>query len=137
MRLFLAIVALLMVGCSKPAYVDMQAVDPNCWDRAVSIFYENEDVESLHNLSVVLRYNNDFQADTLSVVVHTSLPDAHQFREQVILHLAREYSSTAVTSSELVPYRADVQLNQKGCYIFTITPTRAVEGIEAVGIGIK
>ena len=137
MRLFLAIVALLMVGCSKPAYVDMKVVDPNCWDSAVSIFYENEDVESLRNLSIALRYNNDFQSDTLSVMVHTSLPDVHQFCERVTLHLAREYSSTAVTSSELVPYRADVQLNQKGCYIFTITPSRAVEGIEAVGIGSK
>ena len=74
-----------MVSCGKDAYVDMKAVDPDCWERSVSIFYENEDTESLHNLSVALRYNNDFEADTLSVVVHTSLPDAHQFREQFML----------------------------------------------------
>ena len=137
MRILIAIVALLMVSCAEQTYVDMTAVDPDCWDRAVSIFYENEDVESVHDLSVALRYNNDFEADTLSVIVHTSLPDAHQFREQVTLRLARKYSSTSVTASELLPYRASSLLNQKGCYIFTITPCRAVKGVESVGIGIK
>ena len=137
MRILIAIVALLMVSCAEQTYVDMTAVDPDCWDCAVSIFYENEDVESLHDLSVALRYNNNFEADTLSVVVHTSLPDAHQFREQVTLRLARKYSSTSVTASELLPYRASALLNQKGCYIFTITPCRAVKGVESVGIGIK
>ena len=137
MRVLIAIVALLMVSCGKDAYVDMKAVDPDCWERSVSIFYENEDTESLHNLSVALRYNNDFEADTLSVVVHTSLPDAHQFREQFMLSLKRDYSSAAVTASELVPYRDSSLLSQIGCYIFTITPCRAVKGIEAVGIGIR
>lgn len=137
MRALIAIVALIMVGCAEQTYVDMKAVDPDCWDRAVSIFYENEDVECQHDISVALRYNNDFEADTLSVVVHTSLPDAHQFREQVTLRLARKYSSTSVTASELLPYRASALLNQKGCYIFTITPCRAIKGVESVGIGIK
>ncbi|MBQ3208954.1 MAG: hypothetical protein IJB23_03955 [Alistipes sp.] len=137
MRILVAIIALLMVGCAENSYVDMKAVDPDCWDRAVSIFYENEDTESLHNLSVALRYNSDFKADTLTVLLQTSLPDAHQFRERFTLHLRREYTAAAVTASETVPYRDSCLLNQKGCYIFTITPCRAVEGIEAVGIGIK
>ena len=137
MRVLIAIVALLLVSCGEAAYVDMKAVDPDCWERSVSILYENEDTTALRNLSVALRYNNDFEADTLSVVVHTSLPDAHQFREQFTIHLKRDYSSTAVTDSELVPYRDSSLLGQRGCYIFTITPCRTVKGVEAVGIGIR
>ena len=137
MRKLFAILALFMVGCSSGGYVDMVAVDPDCWHKSVSIFYNNEDTDALRSLSVALRYNGDFLSDTLSVVLHTSLPDAHQFREKVTLHLGRDYSAAAVTDSELIPYRDNSQLNQKGCYIFTITPCRVVKGIEAVGIGIK
>ena len=136
MRKLFAILVLVMVGCSN-GYVDMAAVDPDCWHKSVSIFYNNEDISSLRSLSVALRYNSDFESDTLSVVVHTSLPDVHQFSEKVTLHLGRDYSAAAVTDSELIPYRENCLLNQKGCYIFTITPCRVVKGIEAVGIGIK
>ena len=137
MRLLIAVVALLMVGCSSGGYVDMQPVNPKGWSEPVSIFYENGDMESLRDISVALRYNSSFQDDTLSVVLHTSLPDARQFRERITLQLKREYSSAAVTSSESVPYREDCQLSQSGIYIFTITPSRAVTGVEAVGIGIR
>ncbi len=114
----------------------MVATDPHCWIRGESIIYNNSDTVSLVNISVSLRYNNSFRSDTLSVTVQTSLPDARQCIEPVVLHLAREYSATAVVSSESVLYRSSCRLAQMGEYIFTITPRSAVKGIEAVGIQI-
>lgn len=115
----------------------MQAVDTYGWTKPVSIVYSNDDTESLRDISVALRYNDKFKDDTLTVTLHTSLPDVHQCREQVLLHLKRDYHATAVTASEVIPYRADCLLEQRGDYIFTITPCRTVKGVEAVGIEIR
>lgn len=128
--------SLVAVSCGTRGYIDMVATDPFCWDKGESIIYNNCDIVSLVNISVSLRYNNSFKSDTLSVTVHTSLPDARQCIEPVTLHLAKEYSATAVVSSESVLYRSSCRLAQKGEYIFTITPHSAVKGIEAVGIQI-
>lgn len=127
---------LFAVGCSADRYVDMIPVNLHSWDKSVSILYDNADTLSLCNISVALRYNSDFAADTLSVMVQVSLPDAYQSCEKVTLCLDRPYKAAAVTGSELTSYRRGCCLDQRGYYIFTITPCSAVKGIEAVGIGI-
>lgn len=134
--IFSLLVALLSLSCVSGGYIDMQSVDAYGWTKPVSIVYDNVDTHSLCNISVALRYNDYFDSDTLSVVIHTSLPDVHQCREKVLLKLERNYAATAVTASESVPYRNSCSLSQQGNYIFTITPCRAVKGIEAVGIEI-
>ena len=136
MRTFVVLLlSLVVASCATDrSYVDMRPVSPYNWDDAVSIIYENSDTEAVRDIAVALRYNKSFDSDTLSVKVQTSLPDAHQFSEQILLHLKRDYTAAAVTASEVIPYRNNCVLGQSGYYIFTITPCRAVEGIEAVGI---
>ena len=112
----------------------MKPVSPHNWADAVSIIYQNGDTVSERDIAIALRYNKSFHSDTLTVKVQTSLPDARQFSEQVLLHLKRDYTAAAVTASEVIPYRNCCVFGQSGYYIFTITPCRAVEGIEAVGI---
>lgn len=132
------LVTMLCMGCGRrgEVHTDMLPVDVYGWQEPVSIVYENNDTTSLCDIAVALRYNDSFMSDTLSVVIHTSLPDAHQTRERVVLGLDRSYRATALTASQSVGYRENCQLSQRGCYIFTITPCRTVRGIEAVGVEI-
>lgn len=134
LRVAVLLLSLLFVACGNGSYVDMQPVSPYSWSKPVSIIVENDNTERVVDIAVALRYNSNFESDTLSVAVQTSLPDARQAKERVLLRLDKKYSAAAVTSSEAVPYRTNCTLNQSGYYIFTITPCRTVEGIEAVGI---
>lgn len=138
MRLLIAIFAMFVaIGCTSKSHIDMQPVDVFGWNRPVSIIYENNDTNTLRTIAIAMRYNSNFDTDTLSVDIHTSLPDVHQCKERVVLHFKHDYHASAVTSSESSPYRHNCLLNQSGCYIFTITPCRTVKGVEAVGIEIK
>lgn len=131
------LVAAVAVGCTSNTKIDMQPVDVFGWSRPVSIIYDNSKTEQLQTIAVAMRYNTNFDTDTLTVDIHTSLPDVHQCKERVLLHFKRGYSASAVTSSESVVYRYNCALSQRGNYIFTITPCREVKGVEAVGIEIK
>ena len=133
-RVAALLMSLFFVACGRGGYVDMQPVSPYSWSKPVSIIVENDNTERVVDIAVALRYNDNLESDTLSVTLQTSLPDARQVREELLLHLNREYSAAAVTASETVPYRTNCTLNQSGYYIFTITPSRAVKGVEAVGI---
>ena len=136
MRVVVALLlSIFVASCATDrGYVDMLPVSPYSWADAVSIIYQNSDTVSERDIAIALRYNKSFRSDTLTVKIQTSLPDAHQFSESVLLHLKRDYTAAAVTASEVIPYRNNCVLGQSGYYIFTITPCRAVEGIEAVGI---
>ena len=136
MRVVVALLlSIFVASCATDrGYVDMLPVSPYNWADAVSIIYQNSDTVSERDIAIALRYNKSFHSDTLTVKIQTSLPDAHQFSESVLLHLKRDYTAAAVTASEVIPYRNSCVLSQSGYYIFTITPCRAVKGIEAVGI---
>ena len=77
MRRFLVIVvALLALSCGRVGstlFVDMHSVDLHCWSKPVTILYQNSDTLSLRDIAVALRYNDNFEDDTLSVVIQTSL----------------------------------------------------------------
>lgn len=134
----LSIIAVIaMMGCVAPQSVEMEAVNPRAWREPSIILFENEDTLSLRRLSVALRYNHDFQHDTLAVRINVSLPDAGQFSERVVLRLRRNGTQAPVATSESVPYREHSLLAQKGNYIFTISPESPVRGIEAVGVVVE
>lgn len=128
---------LCCIACDRGVDINMQAVDPQSWDSPVSVLMQNEDTLSLRSILVAVRYNDNFISDTLTVDIQTSLPDARQCRERVLLNFEHKYKGTAVEVSEVVAYREQAQLNQRGFYIFTITPCRAVKGVEAAGIEIR
>lgn len=130
------VLSMLTTGCTMPDYIKTVDTNPICWDYPVSIIYDNSDTLSLVNLSVVVRYNDDFKDDKIDVTMHLSTPDVYQCREQISLSLMRPYFGTAVQSSESLFYRENCCLNSRGNYIFTIIPSRSMRGIEAVGIEI-
>lgn len=136
LRLVVVLLSLLCAGCVG-SYIDMRPVDPRGWHKPVSVVVENEDTVAMRSLSVAVRYNDSFASDTLSVDIQTSLPDARQCCERMLLKFEPKYDAAAVVSSQSIAYRDKVQFDQCGYYIFTITPCRNVKGIEAVGVEIK
>ena len=137
-NVWLSLVALVVTtGCVAPQSVEMTAVNPREWSEPSIVLFENEDTIALRRLSVAVRYNRDFQPDTLALHINVSLPDAGQFSERVVLRLNQKRAQSPLAKSESVAYREHALLSQKGNYIFTISPEGVVCGIEAVGVVVE
>ena len=112
----------------------MVGVDMRSWESAESITYDNNDTLSLRNINIALRYNDNFREATLPLKIGITTPDARHFEEVVELRLSHPSTALTVATTESLPYRADVLLNQKGCYTFSFEPQTEVEGVEAIGV---
>ena len=133
-RIVIAFVAIAFVGCIAPQNAIMVGVDLKSWNKMESVIYENEDTTSLRNLNIALRYNENFRQTTLPLKVAITTPDARYFEEVVTLQLDRPNMAIAVTATESIPYRTNVQLNQSGFYTISFEPLSEVRGVEAIGI---
>lgn len=135
----MAVVALAMAMCSclAPQNSLMVGVDMRSWSGAESLTYENSDTLSLRDLDIALRYNDNFTESVLPLKIAVTTPDARYFEEVVELQLQHPTTALTVATTESVPYRTDVLLNQKGCYIFTFEPQKEVRGVEAIGIEFR
>ena len=136
-RIVAVILAMAMYGCLAPQNTQMVGVDVQLWDSAECITYDNSDTISLRNLNITLRYNDNFKQTTLPLKVAITTPDARHFEEEVVLALRHPRTALTVATTESLPYRADVLLNQKGLYTFSFEPQTEVRGIEAIGIELK
>ena len=136
-RIVAVILAMAMYGCLAPQNTQMVGVDVQSWDSAECITYDNGDTISLRNINIALRYNNNFKQTTLPLKVAITTPDARHFEEEVVLALRHPRTALTVATTESLPYRADVLLNQKGLYTFSFEPQSAVRGMEAIGIELK
>lgn len=123
-----------MCGCIAPQNALMVGVDMHSWSREESLTYENVDTLSLRNLNVALRYNDNFKRSTLPLKIAVTTPDARHFEEVVELQLAHPSTALTVATTESVPYRTNVVLNQKGSYTFSFEPQTEVQGVEAIGV---
>jgi len=123
-----------MCSCLAPQNTQMVGVDVQSWDSAESITYDNSDTISLRNLNIALRYNDNFRQATLPLKVAITTPDARHFEEEIVLVLQHPRTALTVATTESLPYRADVLLNQKGLYTFSFEPQLAVRGVEAIGV---
>ncbi len=130
------VAALIAVGCSERT-VQMQSVNPRGWSQPQSVAFRNSDTLSMRTVSVVLRYNSAFRADTLALRIIVSLPDAGQFAETFDFIPSDRRKAAGVATVESVGYRRHSVLSQCGDYLFTIEPCKPVKGIEAVGINIE
>lgn len=133
-RIMVAVLAMAMYGCLAPQNTQMVGVDMQSWDSTESITYDNSDTLSLRNINIALRYNDNFKQTTLPLKVAITTPDARHFEEEIVLALHHPRTALTVSTTESLPYRADVVLSQKGCYTFSFEPQAAVRGVEAVGI---
>lgn len=136
-RIVVAMVAIVMCSCLVPQNSLMVGVNMHSWSEAKSLNYENNDTLSLRNLNIALRYNDNFKQTSLPLKIAVTTPDARYFEEVVELKLQHPTTALAVTTTESVPYRTDVLLNQKGCYTFSFEPLAEVRGVEAIGIKFR
>ena len=136
-RIVAVAVALLFGSCLAPQNTQMVGVDMRSWEGAESITYNNSDTLSLRNLNIALRYNDNFKQTTLPLKITVTTPDARYFEEVIELQLQQPHTALTVATTESLPYRADVLLNQKGLYTFSFEPQLAVRGVEAIGIELK
>ncbi len=133
-RIVAALLAMTMCSCLAPQNSLMVGVDMRSWSGAESLVYENNDTLTLRNLNIVLRYNDNFRQAVLPLKIVVTTPDARHFEEVVELRLRHPSAALTVATTESVPYRESVLLNQKGDYTFTFEPQSEVRGVEAVGI---
>lgn len=137
MRIIVAVLAMAMCSCLAPQNMQMVGVDVRSWDSAESVVFDNNDTLSLRNLNITLRYNDNFKQATLPLKVAITTPDARHFEEEIVLTLHHPRTALTVATTESLPYRTNVVLNQKGCYAFSFEPQSAVRGIEAIGVEFR
>lgn len=118
-------------------FVVMSDVDNEQWEETTSLYYENSDTLSKRRLSVALRYNDNFQSDTLSLSLRVSLPDGRYAKERITFGVDRPYHRAGASTIVTLPYREASVLHLTGCYIFSLTADSPQRGIEAVGIVIE
>lgn len=133
-RIMVVLLAMAMCSCLAPQNTTMVSVDIQSWDKAESLIYKNCDTLSLRNLNIAIRYNDDFKQDILPLKIAITTPDARYFEEKVELQLRHPSTALTVSTTERLPYRNNVLLDQQGYYIFTFEPLSEVEGMEAIGI---
>lgn len=125
-----------LTGCLHPTQAVMADVDLYGWHEGAVVEVENGDTATLRDLSLVIRSNRSFRADSLRLEFFVETPDSMQFTETVGFPVHHPHRAAALRTVDEIPYRRRVVLNRPGTYRITLTPVVPVEGIEAVGINI-
>ncbi len=131
----------LLAACCAEQESFMSAVSPREWSQAVQVVYPNADTLSRRSISVVVRYNNNFRADTLPLRMTVSPPgagaDDARFTERVEFLPQCPRTKPGIATVECFAYRRHSVLPQSGGYTFTIEPCTPLKGVEAIGINIE
>lgn len=133
-RFLIALGGLFTVACTAPeeSYVtDVKHFDP---DHTALVKVKNPQGGARGELKIFLRADDRFQEDSLTLKIVTYTPDSLRTEELHRLILPRGKRINALKSVIEIPYRRGVALREQGNYYFALTPTRSVEGIEAVGL---
>ena len=128
------VVLALFAGCMRPERAVVADTDPSDWHRAVTLDYTNRTAPATCEAWVFLRITQRFHTDTLTVRITTLTPDSLHAEEYHRLVFRPHPTPSALQRVVEVPYRRGIRLQQCGNYRFTITPTRPMEGVEAVGM---
>lgn len=125
-----------LCSCLSPERVVVCDLPDAEWREAVQLAYENSDTVALHEVRIVLRLDNDCREDSLTLHLATFTPDSLTGGEYHRLLLKGERGAAPLQRIVEVPYRRGVLLQRAGSYHFVLTPTRPIEGVEAVGLKI-
>ena len=136
-RILVAVATITLCSCLAPQNVEMVGVDMESWHKADSLVYDNSDTLSLRSLNIAIRYNDNLKRVVLPLKIGVTTPDARHYADTVALQLRHPSTALAVATTESLPYRTNVQLNQKGCYTFSFEPLEELRGVEALGIEFK
>lgn len=138
--LFTATAALLLsgaAGCAPHGWSAAADVNPSEWAAGAEVIFPNTDTIARYDAALFLRCNDRFAEDTLTVRISVTTPDSMRGEELFLLAIPRTPSPAAIVREAAVPYRRRIHLGQEGDYRFTVTPTRPIRGVEAVGLTIR
>ncbi len=128
---------LLLASCQPAVRTVMQDVPVFAWEKPVTIVFDSADTVALNDLYVVVRYNDAFVEDTLTLRIATCSPDSLCCGEELLLATASEHTAAPLRSQQRIPYRRRVRFSRAGEYHMTFTPARPVRGVESVGLQIE
>lgn len=126
-----------LAACRPASQTVMQDVPARSWQAPVTVVFDPADTVTLNDLCAVIRYNEAFREDTLTVRITTYSPDSLRFAETLLLTVPHGHKAAPLRSQQRIPYRHRVRFGHAGTYRMTITPTRPVRGIESVGLQIE
>lgn len=111
-------------------------MNPSEWAAGAGILFPNADSLARYDATLFLRCNDRFAEDTLTVRIAVTTPTRCAARALPAGH-PRTPSPAALVREAAVPYRRAIRLGRTGDYRFTVTPTRPIRGVEAVGLTIR
>lgn len=128
-----ATMALVMVSCGNTGRtVEVKDFENSQWSAPEDFYYDNSDTLSRRDISLVVRYDKGYVADSVAMTILTISPDSLVFEEPFTLHIPRLGNLRPEEQSFV--YRSNVLLARSGRYLFRLTPLAPVEGIESIGI---
>lgn len=135
--LFITLLTLLFVGCSthQMSDIEMHDTERKVWNSIEEFYYDNADTLSLRDISIVVRYDKGYVADSVAMSIVSISPDSLVVEEPFTLHIPR--LSNLRPETQTFVYRRNALLKTPGRYRFRLTPHTAIEGINSVGIAIN
>ena len=127
------VIAAVATSCNQPNHkVEMHDMEACVWSTAEEFVYNNSDSLSQRDISIVVRYGNDYVADSVAMHILTISPDSMVVEEPFTLRIPR--IKEVRPEEQTFIYRRNVVLSRKGEYHFRLTPDSLVEGISSIGI---
>lgn len=136
MKACAVITALLFTGCMSPHQAVVTDVNALAWCDSAAVAIRNNDTLAMRELRILVRSNEAFDGDTLTLRIATLSPDSLRYEESLTIRIPHPPKAASLRREADVLYRRDVVLADTGIYRFTFTPTRPVRGVESVGIHI-
>lgn len=127
------VIAAVATSCNQTNHkVEMHDMEACVWSAAEEFVYNNSDSLSQRDISIVVRYGNDYVADSVAMHILTISPDSMVVEEPFTLRIPR--IKEVRPEEQTFIYRRNVVLGRKGEYHFRLTPDSLVEGISSIGI---
>lgn len=129
--------AIGLTGCRSAEEMAMVDVPVRGWHHSVEVKVNPPDTETLYDLDLLVRYNHNFTADTLTLWFRTQSPDTLIYTERCRFELPMSNRPAAIRPVVELPWRCGVRFSGAEPYKIRITPLQPVHGIEAVGLLLR
>lgn len=129
---------LFAIGCTQTGQgVFVESTDDKSWDKPVSIWYSNNDTSVIKNISLMLRYNDCLDSDTVLIAIGVVSPDKKIFRDTLSFKIQKAITKAGFRVEEYcTPIFSDVRFLETGAYCFSFYPLNnpPIKGIVGVGV---
>ena len=131
----IAIILVMVMACGGSSSVEMHNTEQSCWAEYEDFYFDNTDSLSKRDISVVVRYGNGYDADSVAMSILCVSPDSLVCEERLTIHIP--HLADMRPAVQTFPYRQNVVLGTKGRYLFRLRPDNAVEGVSSIGLSIS